>query len=240
MTAMPPIAVLAGGVATRMMPLTQQVPKALLPVAGEPFIAHQLRLFRREGITKAVLCVAHLSAEIEAFVGDGGAFGIDVEYSHDGPVRLGTGGALRKALPRLGDEFLVIYGDSYLDIDYRSVVAAFRSSGKLGLMAVLHNQGRWDTSNIEYVAGRIVAHAKPPMPGMAHIDYGLSVLRRETLAGRAPDSEFDLSDIYGELIEVGQLAGYEVTKRFYEIGSRQGLQEANDYIMATKAGVQAS
>jgi NDP-sugar pyrophosphorylase family protein len=240
MTAMPPIAVLAGGVASRMMPLTRLVPKSLLAVAGEPFIAHQLRLFRREGVAKVVLCVGHLSEEIEAFVGDGRAFGVEVAYSHDGSTRLGTGGAVRKALPLLGDEFMVIYGDSYLDIEFRPVMAAFRASGKLGLMTVLHNRGRWDTSNIEFTAGRIVAHSKRPTERMAHIDFGLSVLSREALAGHPSDSAFDLSEVYGELVEAGQLAGYEVTRRFYEIGSHAGLQETADYIVAMKAKAHAS
>src|SRR6266481_3446322 len=113
---MPPIAVIAGGLATRMGDRARTTPKSMLVVAGEPFIAHQLRLFRREGLERVVLCVAHLGDQIEDFVGDGAKFGLSVNYSPDGETLMGTGGAVKKALPLLGDEFFITYGDSYLDI----------------------------------------------------------------------------------------------------------------------------
>jgi NDP-sugar pyrophosphorylase family protein len=145
-----PIAILAGGLATRLRPITETIPKALIEVAGEPFLAHQLRLLRRYGFERVVLCVGYLGEMIQAFAGNGAAFGLRVEYAFDGPQLLGTGGALRRALPLLGERFAVIYGDSYLPCDYQAALAAFDDSGKLGLMSVYRNEGRWDTSNVEF------------------------------------------------------------------------------------------
>ena len=222
--------VLAGGLATRMRPITSTIPKSMIEVAGEPFVAHQLRLFRRQGIKHVVLCVGYLSEIIEAYVGDGRAFGLDVVYSPDGEKLLGTGGAVRKALPHLGDEFLLIYGDSYLDISYRDVVEAFHASGRPALMTVLHNRGRWDTSNIEFEKQRILAYSKQPTARMEHIDYGLSMLKAQVFDGLPVDDTFDLAALYRNLIENGNMAGYEVDRRFYEIGSPSGLAEIDQYL----------
>ena len=229
------IAVLAGGLATRMRPLTEIVPKALLNVAGEPFVVHQLRLFKREGIARVVLCVGYRGEQIVDFVGDGSRFGLEVGYSIDGDRLLGTGGALRKALPHLGDPFYVIYGDSYLDISYPSVAEHFVASGKEGLLTVFRNKGRWDQSNVVFEAGTVLAYSKTSArPGMHHIDYGLGILRASTLLANSEHEAFDLSDIYSALAARGELAGYEAAHRFYEIGSRAGLSEAEVYIAEHK------
>ena len=230
MMVMPPIAVLAGGIAERMWPLTKTIPKAMLPVAGEPFIAHQLRLFRREGIERVVLCLGHLGAPIEEFVADGARFGLTVAYSHDGVRRLGTGGAVHKALPLLGDEFLLIYGDSYLDVAFGPIVEAFRRQGLPALMTILHNQGRWDTSNVELVDRRIAKYAKEPTVQMSHIDFGLAVLTRAVFAEVPAGVAFDLSALYQRLVRQRKLAAYEVMQRFYEIGSPSGLKETEAYL----------
>lgn len=228
---MPPIAVLTGGLGTRMGPLTERVPKAMLDVAGEPFIAHQLRLLRRENIDRVVLCTGHLVEAIEDFVGDGRQFGLEVSYSRDGDRLLGTGGALRKALPLLGPEFLVIYGDSYLDIAFEPFIDAFKMSGALGAMTVLHNADRWDTSNVEFKDGRIVAYSKQPTPSMKHIDYGLAALRAGAFAGTPSDHPFDLSFVYKSLIEHNEMFGFEVWNRFYEVGSPEGLKDTTAFIL---------
>jgi NDP-sugar pyrophosphorylase family protein len=233
---MPPLALLAGGLATRMRPLTEQVPKALLEVAGEPFIAHQLRLLQRQGIGRVVICTGYKGEMIEAFVGDGRQFGLDVAYSFDGPKLLGTGGALRKALPALGPEFLVMYGDSWLDTDFGAVVAAFRASGQPALMTVFRNDGQWDKSNVWFEGGRLVSYDKRQIvPQMHHIDWGLSVLSSAVLAVRPADTAFDLADAFTELSQGGMLAGFEVTTRFYEIGSMDGLRETDALLRAQGA-----
>ena len=226
-----PVAILAGGTATRLRPLGHTLPKSLVPVAGEPFISHQLRRLRREEIERVVLCVGHLGKMIHAFVGDGARFGLKVDYSFDGDRLLGTGGALRQALTLLGDTFFVLYGDSYLDIPFAPVLATFQRSGAPVLMTVFRNEGRWDTSNVLFDGARIVRHDKrAPTPDMHHIDYGLGIFTRAALADRPPAVPFDLSDVYAELAANSQLAGYEVTQRFYEIGTPEGVTATDAYL----------
>ena len=228
MTDMPPLALLAGGLATRLGRLTEQVPKAMLEVAGEPFIAHQLRLLRRERVPRVVICAGYLAEQIQDYVGDGSRFGLPVTYRIDGPRLLGTGGALRAALAELGSEFLVMYGDSWLDTAYAPVVEAFRQSGQPALMTVFRNKGQWDTSNVWFEDGRIRLYDKRErLPQMQHIDWGLGMIRSEALASRPADQPFDLGDFYSDLSRAGKLAGYEVTTRFYEIGSIEGLRETD-------------
>lgn len=228
MTEMPAVALLAGGLATRLRPLTEQVPKAMLDVAGEPFIAHQLRLLRRERVSRVVICAGYLADQIEAYVGDGSRFGLLVTYKLDGPKLLGTGGALRAALDQLGEEFLVMYGDSWLDIAYAPVFEAFRASGQPALMTVFRNDGQWDASNVWFEDGRIRLYDKRArLPQMRHIDWGLGMIRAEALAARSANEPFDLAEVYSDLSREGKLAGYEVTTRFYEIGSAEGLKETD-------------
>ncbi len=221
-----PVAILAGGLATRLRPITETIPKSLVEVCGEPFIAHQLRLLRSRGIEDVVLCIGYLGEQIEKVVGSGSAFGLRVRYSFDGPQLLGTGGAVLRALDMLGDDFFVLYGDSYLLCDYQAVLASFRASGLQGLMTVYRNEGRFDTSNVEYQAGMIRRYDKKNLtPSMRHIDYGLGVFRRASFAGLPAEQKFDLASHFQNLLAKGQLAGYEVSERFYEIGSVAGLGE---------------
>jgi N-acetyl-alpha-D-muramate 1-phosphate uridylyltransferase len=221
-----PVAILAGGLATRLRPATDKTPKALLSVAGEPFLVHQLRLLRSEGCRKIVLCVGHLGELIEAKIGDGKRLGLQIDYSFDGPTLLGTGGALKRAISKLGDRFLVIYGDSYMPVDYATVVDAFVRSEKPALMTVFENKGRWDASNVCFEAGEIHRYDKKVRtPQMRHIDYGISVLTSGVFAGFPGNAPFDLADLYSHLVSEKQLAAYEVKQRFYEIGSTQGLAE---------------
>jgi NDP-sugar pyrophosphorylase family protein len=234
MKGMPPIAVLAGGLAMRMRPLTTQLPKALLEVAGEPFIAHQLRLFAREGIEDIKLLVGYCWDHIESFVGDGSRFGVRVDYIIDEPTLLGTGGAVRGALDRLGPEFLVTYCDSWLDAPYAPVVEAFHAIGRPALMCVFRNENRWDASNVRFENGVIQCYSKQfHLPEMHHIDWGLGMLKASVVATRPKDKRWDLAELYEELSTSGRLAGYEMTRRFYEIGSFEGLAETNRLLCAS-------
>ncbi len=221
-----PVAILAGGLATRLRPITEKIPKVLVSVAGRPFLTHQLELLKRQGITRAVLCLGHLGEMVREQFGDGSAHGVRLEYSFDGPVLLGTGGALKQALPLLGEKFFVLYGDSYLPIDFAPVADCFERSGRLGLMTVYHNEGRYDTSNVVFADGAIqVYDKKSRLPEMQHIDYGLSLFRAAALDEYAPGVKFDLADLMHRLVARRELAGYEVAERFYEIGSHAGLEE---------------
>ena len=230
-----PVAILAGGLATRLRPLTEKFPKVLLPVAGKPFLAHQLDLLRQQGIRRAVLCLGYLGEMVEREFGDGSHFGLQLEYSFDGPVLLGTGGALKRALPRLGEEFFVLYGDSYLPTAFAPIADFFERSGRLGLMTVYRNDGKYDTSNVVFGDGEIkVYDKKQRLPGMQHIDYGLSLFRREVFEEYPADKPFDLADVMRNLVGRKQLAGYEVKERFYEIGSHAGLEELNGLLSQGK------
>ena len=221
-----PVALLAGGLATRLRPITEKIPKLLVEVAGEPFFSHQLRLLKKNGLTKIVLCVGYLGDMIVEQYGDGSKWGVEIQYSFDGEKLLGTGGALIRALPKLGDAFYVLYGDSYLPIDYQAVGRAFLDSGKLGLMTVFENREAYDASNVWFESGQIKFYSKKEkVPSMRHIDYGLGVFRAAAFAGCPRDAVVDLANVQTDLCARGELAGYEVPSRFYEIGSHEGLQE---------------
>lgn len=225
-----PVAILAGGMATRLHPITETIPKALMDVAGKPFILRQLDYLKSQGVTRVVLCVGFLGEQVQAVVGDGSAIGLAVSYSQDWPKLMGTGGALMKALPLLDSQFLVLYGDSYLPIDFAAVELAFLNSGKPALMTVQRNEDQWDKSNVLFRDGVILEYNKrAPTPGMRYIDYGLGAISAQVLANEGATQPFDLADIYHRLSVSGRLVGYEVFERFYEIGSHKGLKEAADY-----------
>ena len=226
-----PVAILAGGLATRLRPLTESIPKSLIEINGEPFLWHQLRLLRENGVSRVVLCLSYLGGQVQDSVGDGRVFGLHIDYSFDGSVLLGTAGALKRALPLLGESFLVLYGDSYLPIDLGAVEAAFRSSGKSGLMTVYGNQGQWDTSNVEFAGGRIVAYDKKlRTERMRHIDYGLGAFQASAFDRVPAETPWDLAVLYQDLLQAGELAAFEASHRFYEIGSFRGIEELSSYL----------
>ena len=241
-----PVAILAGGLATRLRPITEKIPKSLILVAGKPFLAHQLELLKSRGVQRAVLCIGYLGKMIQAEFRDGEKFGVKLDYSFDSSRRndlprrnetetgatmdgkklLGTGGAIKRALPLLGEEFFVLYGDSYLPVEYAPIAEFFRHSGKLGCMTVYRNEGKYDTSNVVFAGGEIkVYDKKAKLPEMRHIDYGLSLFKRAAFDSYPAGRPFDLAEVMGKLVRERQLAGYEVRERFYEIGSPAGLAE---------------
>jgi len=223
-----PVAILAGGLATRLGPLTRTIPKSLVPIDGEPFVVHQLRLLRKNGIERVILCVGHMGEMIEDALNDGSGFGLSVEYSYDGAKLLGTAGAIRGALPMLGERFFVMYGDSYLPCDYAAIEREFLRCGGLALMTVFRNEGHWDSSNVEFEAGRIRAYSKKNRTSrMRYIDYGLGVFHPEAFAKSCAT---DLADLYGDLLRERELAAVEVHERFYEIGSPAGLEETTKFL----------
>lgn len=229
-----PVAILAGGLATRLRPITEKIPKSLVPVAGKPFLAHQLELLYSRGIRRAVLCIGYLGEMIQDEFGDGKEFGVKLDYSFDGPKLLGTGGAIKRALPLLDKEFFVLYGDSYLPINYAPVVDAFHESGKAGLMTLFRNEGKFDTSNVVFADGEIkVYDKKNKLPAMRHIDYGLSLFKAAVFGAYGAEQAFDLAEVMGKLVREKQLAGFEVTQRFYEIGSHAGLAELETLIQSS-------
>jgi NDP-sugar pyrophosphorylase family protein len=235
--------------------VTERLPKSLVDVDGQPFIAHQLGLLSRHGVSDVVLLTGHLGEMVRDALGDGGRWGVRLRYVFDGPCRLGTGGAVRHALPELGDAFFVLYGDSYLECDYAAVERAFCASGNRGLMTVCRNEDRWDFSNVLFEHGRIVRYDKTHRaPGMHHIDYGLGAFRADAFVERgyggrgeamtgdrdskeSADSAFDLATVYQDLLAQDDLAGFEVPGRFYEIGSPEGLAETSAHLKWKMKGV---
>jgi NDP-sugar pyrophosphorylase family protein len=225
------VVILAGGLGTRLGPLTADLPKPLVPVNGKPFLAHVFALLKQYGLTRSLVLHGYQGHKLEDAFGNGSQLGVEVSYRHDGSRLLGTGGALRNALDLLDREFLVLYGDTYLDIDYRAVVSAFRDSGKPSLMTVLRNQGRWDTSNVIFRDGQLLAYDKHNrVPEMEYIDYGLACLRRDVVEELPANQVSDLAHLYSRLVREGRMGGFEVSRRFYEIGTPQGLVETERYL----------
>ena len=231
-----PVVILAGGVATRLRPLTEKIPKSLVVVAGRPFVEHQLRLLRGNGVERVVICAGYKGEMLQEFVGDGSRFGLRAEFIFDGESPLGTGGAVKKAVALAGDIFFVMYGDSYLTESFAPVEAYFRKSDKPALMTVYKNEGRYDCANMVLADGRIVRYDKKnKTPDMLWIDYGLCMLRREVFSSDGLGDKFDLSELLGPMVKVGQVLGWQVQERFYEIGSFKGLEETSAYL-ARKGG----
>jgi N-acetyl-alpha-D-muramate 1-phosphate uridylyltransferase len=235
------VAILAGGRATRLGSMTENTPKSLIELSGEPFVAHQLRLLQAKGVRRVVLCVGHLGALIQRAIGNGSRFGLQVDYSFDGSTLLGTAGAIRNALPKLGESFFVMYGDSYLPCDYAAIARDFESrnfesEAVLGLMTVFRNDGKWDASNVEFASAQIIAYSKTHRTArMSYIDYGLGVFRAEAFENVPAGKPCDLAEVYAYLLQRKQLAAYEVHERFYEIGSPAGLRETAEFLAATAA-----
>jgi NDP-sugar pyrophosphorylase family protein len=236
-------AILAGGFATRLRPVTEAVPKALVPVGGRPFADHQLARLAGEGFDDVVYCIGHLGDQVRAFVGDGERWGLKVRYVDEGDHLLGTAGALRLAHRArvLDPVFGVVYGDSYLPAPLREAWEAFTRRPEAALMTVFRNEGRFDTSNAKLEGGMVVRYEKglnnPASAGMHHIDYGFSILDRDAVIAPLPEGEvIDLADVLASLSVAGRLAGHEVTERFYEVGSPKGLAELDAMLRSPSAG----
>jgi len=226
-------ALLAGGLATRLYPQTHTLPKSLIDINGRPFISYQLELLKKNGIKKVVICAGYLGGLIEDFVKDGQEFGLEIEYSFDGEKLLGTGGALKMALPKLGETFFVMYGDSYLPIDFQAVGDFFKEQSGDALMTVVKNNNQWDKSNVVFQNGNIIRYDKN-MSGsdMDYIDYGLEIIKSKCLDEMINDGQVvDLAEIFKNLVSNKKLLGYEVYERFYEIGSFSGIEETKKYLL---------
>ncbi|MBK8553762.1 MAG: NTP transferase domain-containing protein [Ignavibacteria bacterium] len=226
------LVLLAGGMATRLRPVTETIPKSMLEVAGKPFIEHQLRLIKKNRIAKVIICASFLGEYIQRFTGDGSDYGLDIQYSFDGDKLLGTGGAIKRAIDLPDDNFFVMYGDSYLTTDFQKTGEYFLSKNKQGLMTVFKNEGKWDKSNIEYSNGEIIDYDKSSGDEkMKYIDYGLGILNKNAFKDFENRDEFDLEEVYKNLLKKNELLGYEVKERFYEIGSFEGLEETSQLLI---------
>ena len=229
--------ILAGGLATRMRPLTETVPKLLLDVAGRPFVDWQLEKLAACGFEDVVICIAYLGEQIQEHVGDGARYGVRVRYTNEGTNLLGTGGALRLALPVLASTFLVTYGDSYLPFDYQEPVRVLDAHDDCdGVMSVFKNEGRWDPSNVvtDGPGEWVLRYEKGSSdPAFDHIDYGAIALRREVVVAIPADVRSGLETVQHALAEKKRLRAVRVHDRFFEIGSPEGLAALTKHLSPT-------
>ena len=225
------VAILAGGLATRLRPVTETIPKAMVPIGGRPFLEYQIDFLKKNGVTDLVLCVGYLSEKIEEYFGNGHTFGVNIQYVHDGEKLLGTAGALKRAESRLQEHFFVMYGDSYLFLNFQDAYAHFTQSNKLALMVVYKNNNLYDLSNVAIANGLVCRYDKKNSNGdLNYIDYGALILKK-TVLEIIPDNQFyPLENIIQDLIQRKEVSAFEVTQRFYEIGSHKGIDEFKQYI----------
>jgi NDP-sugar pyrophosphorylase family protein len=229
--------ILAGGLGTRISAVANGVPKHLVPVLGTPFADLQLRWLSTQGVTEVTYCIAHLGDAIRSYVGDGSRWGLTVHYVDEGSERRGTGGALALAaeMDALQERFLVVYGDSFLQVDVGAFWAAFEVSDFPAAMTVFHNRGRFGPDNVLLEPGQPVRYDKHPdqelRAQMEHIDYGLSALTRSIIEERIPvGARVDLADVFAEISRDGLLGGFVVSDRFYEVGTPESLQDLEDHL----------
>lgn len=227
------VVVLMGGLGTRLKDYTKTCPKSLVDVNGKPFFEYQLDLLCAWGFKKYLFLIGYKADMIEEYFKDGSDRGVSIEYCYDGKELLGTGGAVRRAYDKLEDDFILIYGDSFMDIDYAETVYRYtkgKSNGARALMTVLCNHNRFDKSNVVMKDGQLVLYDKHnPSPEMDYIDYGVCVYEKSLFAAYEEGEKFDIAKIQHELSLKGQMVPQVVTKRFYEIGNPDSLAEFTAY-----------
>ena len=231
------LAILAGGLGTRLGPLTANTPKSLVPVLGRPFLEHQIKLVREAGIKRLVLCIGHYGEQIMERFGDGRAYGVEIAYSQEGERLLGTGGALKKAEQLLDDAFMMMWGDSYLLLDYAGIWRAFQARDLPAMMVVYRNENLRVPSNVVVEGGKVTVYDKWSRdPGKVYIDQGLTCLSKQLLQRVPFDEPFAIEEVFRDLAEQGKLAAFETEQPFYEIGSPQGIAELESILRKQESG----
>jgi NDP-sugar pyrophosphorylase family protein len=226
------IAILAGGLATRLQPLTEKVSKSMIMIEGKPFLQYQLEFLKKGGISNIVLCVGYLSEQIETYFGDGKRFGVDIKYSRESERLLGTAGTLKNAETLLEEEFFVMYGDSYLFLNFKEVGIHFQKFNKSALMVVYKNYDKYDKSNVVVEEGMVTKYDKKhKTKDMVYIDYGVSILRKKVLDMVPSNQVYSLEELFPALIKQNEMLASETKERFFEIGSHRGLEEFKKYVV---------
>ena len=229
------VVILVGGLATRLRPLTNKMPKSLIQIRGKNFLEYQLDFLKKGGVKNVILCVGYLGDEIKSFFGNGKRFGINIKYSYESQYLLGTAGALRNAKDLLEDEFFVMYGDSYLFLDFIAIKSYFKRFNNLGLMVVYKNYDRYDTSNVAIEDNLVKRYGKRQRAkDVVYIDYGASILKKKAMELVPKNQAYSLEELFTELIKQEELLAYKVNKRFYQIGSHEGLAEFKRYTLQSK------
>ena len=224
-----PVAILAGGLGTRLGKKALNKAKVLIDVAGKPFISRQLNYLSDQGIKDIVICVGHLGNQIKNYIGNGSKYNLNVSYSDDSDRLLGTGGSIKRACQILGEHFFILYGDSFLPVNFSLIEKAYFQEKKPALMTVLKNKGRWDKSNAYFKDKCVKYNKKKPQKNMDYIDYGLTIVRNSIFSDFPSNEVFDLADVFENLSNKSLLAGFEIYDRFYEIGSINGLNDTIEF-----------
>ncbi len=224
-----PVAILAGGLGTRLGKKALNKAKVLIDVAGKPFISRQLNYLSDQGIKDIVICIGHLGNQIKNYIGNGSKYNLNVSYSDDSDRLLGTGGSIKKACQILGEHFFILYGDSFLPVNFSLIEKAYFQEKKPALMTVLKNKGRWDKSNAYFKDKCVKYNKKKPQKNMDYIDYGLNIVRNSIFSDFPSNEVFDLADVFENLSNKSLLAGFEIYDRFYEIGSINGLNDTIEF-----------
>lgn len=226
------MAILAGGLATRLQPLTEKIPKSLIMIEGKPFLQYQVEFLKKGGITEIVLCVGHLSEQIETYFGDGKRFGVNIQYSRERERLLSTAGALKNAETLLAEDFFLMYGDSYLFLNFEEVFGHFQNLNKSALMVVYKNYDKYDKSNVVIRNGMVKRYDKKhKTEDMVYIDYGVSILRKKVLDIIPKAQIYSFEELFQELIKQNEMLAFETRERFFEIGSYDGLEEFKKYVL---------
>ena len=224
-----PVVILSGGLGTRIKSKTKNHPKALLDIEGKPFIVRQLEYLSSQNIKKVIICAGYLGDQIQKVIGNGDAYNINVEYSFDGEVLLGTGGSIKKALYKLDEIFFILYGDSYLPISFKKVQDFFLKRNTSALMTIYKNESKFDKSNVYFKNKTIIYNKDNPTAEMKYIDYGLNLVNKKIFNKFMNNDIFDLSEVFTYLSENSMLNVMEIYDRFYEVGSEKGLINTIDY-----------
>ena len=223
------VVIIAGGLGTRLGSLTVNQPKSMIQILGKPFIEYQFDLLTKGSVNDVVLCLGYQSQQIEDYCGDGRKFGVNLKYSFEGKP-LDTAGAIKLAEPLLEEYFFTLYGDSYVFIDFKDMLSVWQQKKSLGVMSVYQNHDRFDKSNTAVVDGRVTFYSKEKRENLKYIDYGVNLFRKEVL-NLIPEAEpYSMGTLFNQLISRNELLAFEVKKRFYEIGSVNGLTEFTEYV----------
>ncbi len=226
------VVILAGGLATRLRSLVEKVPKSMIRINEKPFLEYQIELLKKSGLVDILLCAGYLGSQIKDYFGDGKKFGVSLSYSEEKQELVGTGGALKKAENLLEDEFFVMYGDSYLLLDYQEITRYFHNFNKRGLMVVYKNHNQFDKSNLVVKNGLVKLYDKKGVnPEMVYIDEGISILKKEILGSFPSNKTFALDEVFQRLIRGKELLAFQTKQRFYEIGSAEGLDDFKKLIL---------
>ena len=221
--------IIAGGLGTRLGQLTLNQPKSMIQILGKPFIEYQFDLLTKGSVTDVVLCLGYQGKQIADYCGDGRKFGVNLRYSFEDKP-LDTAGAIKLAEPLLEEYFFTLYGDSYVFIDFKDMLSSIRKGNKIGAMSVFQNQDRFDKSNTAVVDGGVTFYSKEQRANLKYIDYGVNLFRKEVLKLIPNGEPYSMGTLFNQLIGRQELLAYEVKKRFFEIGSVNGLTEFTEYV----------